>query len=90
MRLVGAARVLDTLAGGGGAILLHQLQVELVGQLQRGAGYPACEPACSMLAGSTPSPSIASASLTKVPITREVKKPRLSLTTIGVLPMASV
>jgi hypothetical protein len=31
-----------------------------------------------------PSPSIASASLTKVPMTRLVKKPRLSLTTIGV------
>jgi hypothetical protein len=47
-------------------------------------------PARSMLAGSTPSPSIASASLTKVPMTRLVKKPRLSLTTIGVLPMAIV
>ena len=55
-----------------------------------GAGYPACEPACSMLAAGTPSPSMASASLTKVPMTREVKKPRLSLTTIGVLPMANV
>ena len=40
-----------------------------------------------MLAGCTPSPSIANASLTKVPITRLVKKPRLSLTTIGVLPI---
>ncbi|CNU98574.1 Uncharacterised protein [Mycobacterium tuberculosis] len=55
-----------------------------------GAGYPACDPACSIEAGSTPSPSIASASLTNVPMTREVKKPRLSLTTIGVLPMAKV
>src|SRR6478609_8089028 len=37
-----------------------------------------------MDAGSTPSPSIASASLTNVPITRDVKKPRLSLTPIVV------
>ncbi|WP_425487210.1 hypothetical protein [Mycolicibacterium sediminis] len=43
-----------------------------------------------MLAGTTPSPSIASASLTNVPMTRLVKKPRLSFTTIGVLPMARV
>ena len=37
-----------------------------------------------MVEGATPSPSMASASLTNVPMTREVKKPRLSLTTIGV------
>ena len=40
-----------------------------------------------MVAGSTPSPSIAMASLMKVPMTREVKNPRLSLTTIGVFLM---
>ena len=37
-----------------------------------GAGYPACDPACSIEAGSTPSPSMASASLMKVPMTRLV------------------
>ena len=47
-------------------------------------GYPAWVVACSMVDGATPSPSIARPSLTKVPMTREVKKPRLSLTTIGV------
>ncbi|SHW83104.1 Uncharacterised protein [Mycobacteroides abscessus subsp. abscessus] len=42
-----------------------------------------------MVAGSMPSASMATASLTKVPMTRLVKKPRLSLTTIGVFLMAS-
>ena len=41
-----------------------------------------------MLGAGTPSPSMARASLRNVPMTRLVKKPRLSLTTIGVLPMA--
>lgn len=53
-----------------------------------GAGYPACAPACSMVAGSMPSPSIAMASLMNVPMTREVKNPRESCTTIGVFLMA--
>lgn len=48
------------------------------------AGYPACAAACSTDAGSTPSPTIATPSLMKWPMTREVKKPRESLTTIGV------
>jgi hypothetical protein len=40
--------------------LVHQLQVELVGQLQRRRRHPAWL-ACSMLAATTPSPSMASA-----------------------------
>src|ERR1700723_3490534 len=39
-----------------------------------------------MLAGSTPSPSKVTASLRRAMMTRLVKNPRLSLTTIGVLP----
>ena len=43
-----------------------------------------------MVCGSMPSASMATPSLRKVPITRLVKKPRLSLTTIGVLRMPTV
>ena len=49
-----------------------------------GAGKPAIGAARSMVCGSTPSSSSAAASVSSVPKTREVKKPRLSLTTIGV------
>jgi hypothetical protein len=69
---------------------VHRLQVELVGQLQRRRRVAGLRTGLLDAGGSTPSPSMAAASLTKVPITREVKKPRLSLTTIGVLPMARV
>ena len=54
-----------------------------------GAGKPACVAARSIDTGLKPSPSSAAPSSTSVPKTREVKKPRVSLTTIGVLPIAS-
>jgi hypothetical protein len=44
-------------------------------------------PACSTTAAGMPSPTMAAPSITKVPNTREVKKPRESLTTMGILPM---
>ena len=49
-----------------------------------GAGKPAWVAARSIVTGSMPSATIAAPSITSVPNTREVKKPRLSLTTIGV------
>jgi hypothetical protein len=51
------------------------------------AGKPACSAARSMLIGASPSASRAAPSRTSVPKTRLVKKPRLSWTTIGVLPI---
>ena len=45
---------------------------------------PALRASASIIAALTPSPSMAMPSLVKVPNTREVKKPRLSSTTIGV------
>ncbi len=47
-------------------------------------GMPSCSAACSIDDGARPSASIETPSIAKVPNTREVKKPRLSLTTIGV------
>ncbi|MNY71921.1 hypothetical protein D3C86_2103700 [compost metagenome] len=48
-------------------------------------GKPARRAALSISAGLTPLPSIANDSCRYAAITREVKKPRESLTTIGVL-----
>ncbi|MCY1501368.1 hypothetical protein D9M68_354390 [compost metagenome] len=52
-------------------------------------GIPALRASVSIIAALTPSPSMARPSLVKVPNTREVKKPRLSLTTIGVFLICS-
>ena len=52
-------------------------------------GIPAWRAWLSIIAALTPSPSMAMPSLVKVPNTREVKKPRLSLTTIGVFLICS-
>ena len=52
-------------------------------------GIPALSASFSMRAAGIPSPSMACPSLVKVPNTREVKNPRESLTTMGVLPKAS-
>ncbi|MCY1302427.1 hypothetical protein D9M70_520820 [compost metagenome] len=52
-------------------------------------GMPALRVSFSIIAADTPSPSMAMPSLVKVPNTREVKKPRLSLTTIGVFLICS-
>ena len=49
---------------------------------------PAWMPAFSMAAAGMPSASIAAPSITNVPNTRLVKKPRESLTTMGILPSA--
>src|SRR5207247_2056506 len=51
----------------------------------KGTGIPASFPAFSISAGGTPSSSMAWPSAIWVITTREVKKPRESLTTIGVL-----
>ena len=51
-------------------------------------GMPTASAACSISGAGTPSASIVAPSMTKVPNTRLVKKPRESLTTIGVLPIA--
>jgi hypothetical protein len=51
------------------------------------AGNPACSAARSTLMGGSPSASSAAPSSTRVPNTRLVKNPRLSWTTIGVLPI---
>ncbi|MCY1563486.1 hypothetical protein D9M68_1011100 [compost metagenome] len=50
---------------------------------------PALRVSFSIIAADTPSPSMAMPSLVKVPNTREVKKPRRSLTTIGVFLICS-
>eukprot|EP00659_Diplonema_papillatum_P022300 gene22300-biopygen22621 len=50
---------------------------------------PALRASVSIIGAATPSPSMAMPSLVKVPNTREVKKPRLSLTTIGVFLICS-
>ena len=50
---------------------------------------PAWRAAFSIAAAGMPSASIAQPSCTKVPKVRLVKKPRESLTTIGVLPICS-